>query len=113
MSPGSWQAHVLTLVAQRPTLSAHIERQSATGFALDQKRELYENASATHERRPRACQFYAFLAIRLAISVGKAGPKPRPQLRNSSSQFLHVFILVPKSRFDLTIRMTGYRSSVR
>jgi hypothetical protein len=26
---------------------------------------------------------------------------------DSSSQFLHVFILVPKSRFDLTIRMTS------
>ena len=30
---------------------------------------------------PRACQSYAFLAIRLAISVGQARPKPRSQPR--------------------------------
>ena len=30
---------------------------------------------------PRACQSYAFLAIRLAISVSQARPKPRSQPR--------------------------------
>jgi len=64
----------LTL-SQRPTLLAHIQRQSATEFALDQNREVFENArmdvGATQDMRcPRAYQAYAFLAIRLALSVG-------------------------------------------
>ena len=68
-------------------------------------------------RCPRAYQSYAFLAIRAGPQpgIGETKQKPRPQPRkrlgpfclDSSSQFLHVFILVSKSRFDLTIRMTS------
>src|SRR5262249_5216754 len=89
-------------------------------FALDQKRELHETArmdvGAARERCPRAYQSCAFLAIRgPRPGLGVTKLKPRPSalgaagvfLLDSSSQYLHVFILVPKSRFDLTIRMTS------
>ena len=45
-------------LSQRPTLLAHIQRQSATEFALDQNREVFENArmdvGATQDMRCRA-----------------------------------------------------------
>ena len=52
----------------------------------------------------------------LGLGETKQKPRPQPRMRlgpfclDSSSQFLHVFILVSKSRFDLTIRMTSTRA---
>ena len=81
-------------------------------FALDQKRELYENArmdvGATHEHCPRL-SVLRFLAIRLALSAARryqtktsvsASGAAGAFLLDSSSQYLHVFILSQRAASD-------------
>src|SRR6516165_282883 len=89
-------------------------------FALDQKRELYENENArmdvgaTHEHCPRACQFYAFSQSDwLSARLGVTKLKPRSQPRERLGPFcwtlrrnICTYSSCPKEPL-LTIRMTS------
>src|SRR6516225_1955130 len=91
MSRRNWYTHVLTL-------------------GTDQHcRHIYDGTQQQNLRWIKnAKSLRARMDVALLRSVAHA-PRKRlgPFYLDSSSQFLHVFILVPESRFDLMIRITS------